>query len=256
MKSEYESRLTAERERTSLQKKKIDAIRIRDKQIAEKFASVPESDHTDMIQSLISIFESLSANSDNIGESSTGDVVGIDDRILNGAIEEAQQIAQKLIPHDFLFHAVDKMQLYQKHLSEIFAKMVEFSGQFKNLNGKFETLQRFVKRSSQRNIQYQKLARMPISSKFANKSDVTIQRNANNTYTNANGDNTFNFNLNPNHSSLSFSRSPVAGGATPKSGIRKVPFADIGNGVSPAARWKTRDSPSNDFGPPTMFQKH
>lgn len=86
MKSEYESRLTAERERTSLQKKKIDAIRIRDKQIAEKFASVPESDHTDMIQSLISIFESLSANSDNIGESTTGDVVGIDDRILNGTI--------------------------------------------------------------------------------------------------------------------------------------------------------------------------
>lgn len=251
LKSDYESRLTAERERTLSQIKKIDAIKRRDRQIADKLASSPERVY--MIQSLTSIFESLSENTDSIINSSSDVVEGINDNLLNEAINEAQEIAVKLVPHDYLFTAVTKLKLYQDYLDEIFAKEVEFSGLFKGLTNKVENMQRILRRTNQRNSQYQRIARMPISSKFNNRSDVTIMRNTNNNV--GNNDSTFDFNLNPNHSSLSFSRSPVAGGTTPKSGMRRIPFTDKGNGINQSlSSWKPRSSPSNEFGPPnTLF---
>ncbi|KAK8866829.1 hypothetical protein M9Y10_009797 [Tritrichomonas musculus] len=254
LKSDYESRLNAERARTSSQKKKIDAIRRRDSQIAEIFSSVPEDDHTVMIQSLIAIFEALSANSDSISNSANDNIEPINDPLLKSAIEEAKGIALNLVPQDILVDRVDKMNLYQECLNEIFAKTIEFSKKFESLNRKIEIYTKKAKRQTQLHKQFQRFARPPAStSKFGNKSDVMINRNSNNNNfnSNANNDSTFNFNLNPNHSSLNLSRSPITNGSTPKTGLRRIPFTEKSNGVSPSTiRWQPREKPSREFDPP------
>lgn len=256
LKSDYENRLTAERERTLSQKKKMEAIKIRDRQIAEKFASIPEVDHTDMIQSLIVIFESLSANSNTISDSNDEDVEGTNDRVLNDAIEQAQEIALKFVPHDLLLRAVDQLELYQKCLDEIFAKTVQFNDQFKAMNGKFEMMEKIVKQSQVQKIQkMQRFQRLPQSSQFLNKSDsVTINRNStNNSKYGKNANSTFDFNIDPDHSALSFSRSPISA-STPKAGMRRQALGEKGNSVNPlAADWRPRASPSNDFAPPSSL---
>lgn len=231
IKTEYETQIEQEKEINKEISNKLESIRRRDNLIREQFLNLPPDERTDMNQAFAVIFDCLSNNSNS--DSYEADI----DAQLEETIKNVQELALNLVPQEALAHSMKLLKRFSDIVSELDSRCMFLQSNYDALHEKVEKYikgTQFLSRYKTNTNMPQRLAKPPTSSRH-NKSNNSFLGSF---IENNNSD----LSRVMDFSNMSFSRSPIVAGGTPKLDVKPYPMKERGNGVSP--NWKPRASPS------------